>query len=87
MEALAKYEKAKAFFQTLNKANVYAIVYRLQTARRPETRARRMKMILTMVWLFVGSGAFCLPGGELSGPGDRPCPERQECLDREVRFR
>ena len=43
---LAKNEKAKAFFTTLSKANIYAIAYRLQTAKKPETRQRRMKIIL-----------------------------------------
>ncbi len=47
--ALAKDKNAKAFFGTLNKANVYSIVYRLQTAKKPETRERRMKMILAML--------------------------------------
>ncbi len=49
LKALGKKPKAKVFFQTLNKANTYAIVYRLQTAKRPETRARRMEMILEML--------------------------------------
>jgi uncharacterized protein YdeI (YjbR/CyaY-like superfamily) len=49
LEELAKDEKAKAFFETLNKANVYAIAWRLQTAKKPETRERRMKAILTML--------------------------------------
>jgi uncharacterized protein YdeI (YjbR/CyaY-like superfamily) len=49
LAALATNKKAKAFFETLNKANVYAIVYRLQTAKKPETRVRRMKMILEML--------------------------------------
>jgi uncharacterized protein YdeI (YjbR/CyaY-like superfamily) len=49
LQALDKSKKAKAFFATLNKANVYAIVYRLHTAKKPETRARRMKMILAMM--------------------------------------
>ena len=49
LKALAKSKKAKAFFEGLNKANVYAIVYRLQTAKKPETRERRMKMILAML--------------------------------------
>ncbi len=43
---LSKNKKANAFFQTLNKANRYAISWRLQTAKREETRARRMKLIL-----------------------------------------
>lgn len=42
-------EKAYAFFQTLNKANLYAIAWRLQTAKKPETRAKRMSAILTML--------------------------------------
>jgi uncharacterized protein YdeI (YjbR/CyaY-like superfamily) len=49
LKALGKDKKAKAFFETLNKANVYAIVYRLQTAKKPETRERRLKMILEML--------------------------------------
>lgn len=42
-------QKASAFFQTLNRANIYAIVYRLQTAKKRETRQRRMRMILEML--------------------------------------
>ena len=49
LKALGKDKKAKAFFGTLNRANVYAIVYRLQTAKKPETRARRMEVILAML--------------------------------------
>jgi uncharacterized protein YdeI (YjbR/CyaY-like superfamily) len=49
LKALARSKKSKAFFESLNKANVYAIVYRLQTARKPETRERRMKNILAML--------------------------------------
>jgi uncharacterized protein YdeI (YjbR/CyaY-like superfamily) len=33
----------------LNKANLYAITYRLQTAKKPETRARRMAAIIEML--------------------------------------
>jgi len=49
LRALEKNRKAKTFFETLNRANVYSIVYRLQTAKKPETRKRRMKMILEML--------------------------------------
>ena len=49
LKALGKDQKAKAFFETLNRANVYSIVYRLKTARKPETRERRVKMILEML--------------------------------------
>lgn len=49
LQALAKDKKAKAFFESLNRANHYAIAWRLQTAKRPETRARRMQAILAML--------------------------------------
>jgi uncharacterized protein YdeI (YjbR/CyaY-like superfamily) len=49
LKALDKNKKAKAFFSTLNKANIYSIVYRLQTAKKPETRQKRVKMILAML--------------------------------------
>ena len=49
LRELNKNKKAKDFFETLNRANVYAIVYRLQTAKKPETRAKRMKLILAMM--------------------------------------
>ena len=46
---LSKDKKAKEFFSTLNKANVYSIAWRLQTANKPETRAKRMKAIIEML--------------------------------------
>lgn len=46
LQELSKNKKAKAFFDTLNKANTYAIGWRLQTAKKPETRERRMQAIL-----------------------------------------
>jgi uncharacterized protein YdeI (YjbR/CyaY-like superfamily) len=49
LKALSQNKKAKAFFLTLNKANVYAIVYRLQTAKKLETRQRRMAQILAQL--------------------------------------
>lgn len=49
LTALGKNKKAKAFFDSLSKANRYAIGYRLQTAKRPETRQRRMETILEML--------------------------------------
>lgn len=47
--ALSRNAKAKAFFATLNRANVYAITFRLQTAKKPETREKRMQAILEML--------------------------------------
>lgn len=49
LAALEKDRKAKAFFASLNKVNRYAIAYRLQTAKTPETRQKRMAMILEML--------------------------------------
>jgi uncharacterized protein YdeI (YjbR/CyaY-like superfamily) len=46
---LERNKKGKAFFDSLNKGNRYAIAYRLQTAKKPETRQRRMEMILAML--------------------------------------
>jgi uncharacterized protein YdeI (YjbR/CyaY-like superfamily) len=40
---------AKAFFETLSKANRYAIIWRITTARKPETRAARLAKIMTML--------------------------------------
>lgn len=49
MAALEKKPKALAFFESLNKTNRYAIYHRLHTAKRPETRAKRMKDFLAML--------------------------------------
>ena len=49
MRELDKNRKAKAFFETLNKANTYAISYRLQTAKKAETREKHMKNIIAML--------------------------------------
>jgi uncharacterized protein YdeI (YjbR/CyaY-like superfamily) len=40
---------AREFFATLDSANRYAILYRLQEAKRPETRARRLEKFVTML--------------------------------------
>ena len=49
LKALAKNRRARIFFATLNKANTYAIAWRLQTAKKPETREKRMQAILEML--------------------------------------
>lgn len=46
---LAKNKKAAAFYETLNRANLYTIYYRLHTAKTPKTRAARMEKIITML--------------------------------------
>ena len=40
---------AKAFFAGLTSQNRYAILYRLQDAKRPETRARRLAQFVAML--------------------------------------
>lgn len=40
---------AKAFFATLNAANRYAVLWRIQTAVKPETRARRVAQLVDML--------------------------------------
>ncbi|HET9030973.1 MAG TPA: YdeI/OmpD-associated family protein [Candidatus Aquilonibacter sp.] len=49
LNELKKDPRAYAFFKTLNRANTYAIAWRLQTARKPQTRARRMEALLAMM--------------------------------------
>ncbi|SDD84114.1 YdeI/OmpD-associated family protein [Rhodococcus tukisamuensis] len=48
LDALAKVPAAEEFFATMNKSNRYAVVYRLQDAKRPETRARRIEKFVQM---------------------------------------
>jgi uncharacterized protein YdeI (YjbR/CyaY-like superfamily) len=49
LKLLEKNKEANAFFNTLNKANKYAISWRLQTAKKAETREKRMLTILAML--------------------------------------
>lgn len=47
--ALAKSKKAKAFFETLDGKNRFAILYRVQSAKKPETRAARIEKFVAML--------------------------------------
>lgn len=49
LAALEAEPKAKAFFATLNAANRYAVLWRIQTAVKPETRARRIAQLVEML--------------------------------------
>jgi uncharacterized protein YdeI (YjbR/CyaY-like superfamily) len=40
---------ARAFYDSLNSQNRYAILYRLNDAKRPETRARRLAKFVAML--------------------------------------
>jgi uncharacterized protein YdeI (YjbR/CyaY-like superfamily) len=46
---LQKDKKAFHFYESLTKANKYAICWRIQTAKKPETKEKRMKEILEML--------------------------------------
>jgi uncharacterized protein YdeI (YjbR/CyaY-like superfamily) len=48
-EALAAEPKAAAMFALLTSQNRYAILYRLATAKRPDTRARRLTSFVEML--------------------------------------
>jgi uncharacterized protein YdeI (YjbR/CyaY-like superfamily) len=46
---LDKNGEAKAFFATLNRQNKYAILFRIQTAKKAETRAKRIRQFIEML--------------------------------------
>lgn len=46
---LEKHPEARAFFETLDKANRYAICFRIETARKPETRQARIATFIAML--------------------------------------
>jgi uncharacterized protein YdeI (YjbR/CyaY-like superfamily) len=48
-EALALSKAASRFFKTLDRANRYAIIYRVNDAKRPETRAKRIEKCVQML--------------------------------------
>jgi uncharacterized protein YdeI (YjbR/CyaY-like superfamily) len=47
--ALEAEPTAKAFFATINAANRYAVLWRIQTAGKAETRARRITQLVAML--------------------------------------
>jgi len=46
---LDRNEAASAFFAKLDSANRYAIIYRLQEAKKPETRQKRLRKFVAML--------------------------------------
>ena len=46
---LDKNAQAKSFFATLNQQNRYAILFRIQTAKKPETRAKRIQQFIRLL--------------------------------------
>ena len=49
LDALEALPAAKAFFQTLDRKNLYSIYYRLHTAKRAATRAKKLAEILAQL--------------------------------------
>lgn len=49
LRALQKNTAAKKFYATLNRANLYSIYHRLTTAKREETRLRRIDAIIAQL--------------------------------------
>jgi uncharacterized protein YdeI (YjbR/CyaY-like superfamily) len=49
LNELSKNKQAEAFFKSLNKTNIYPILFRLQTAKKEETREKRKKEIIAML--------------------------------------
>jgi uncharacterized protein YdeI (YjbR/CyaY-like superfamily) len=48
-EALTKNERAREFFDRLDRTNRYAVIWRIQTAATAETRARRVATLVAML--------------------------------------
>lgn len=49
LKELSKNKKAEAFFKSLNKTSLFSIGFRLQTAKKQETRDKRMRDIIEML--------------------------------------
>jgi uncharacterized protein YdeI (YjbR/CyaY-like superfamily) len=47
--ALDASPRANAFFENLDRANRYAILFRIQTAKKPDTRERNIHKFITML--------------------------------------
>ena len=47
--AKAEVPKARAFYATLDRTNLFSIYHRLHTAKKPQTRAARIERILAQL--------------------------------------
>ncbi len=47
--ALAKNTQARTFFEALDKTNRYSVCWRVQTAKKPETKAKRVETLVAML--------------------------------------
>ena len=64
LAALEENPKAKELFERLDSTNRYAILYGVQDAKRPETRARRVEKFVSM--LSEGRTPYPLPRSKQS---------------------
>jgi uncharacterized protein YdeI (YjbR/CyaY-like superfamily) len=64
--ALDENPRADAFFKTLDSANRYAVLYRVQDAKKPETRAKRIATYVEM--LARGDTLHPRPAGSTKSP-------------------
>jgi len=48
-DALAANDRARAFFETVDRANRYAVLYRIAAAKKPETRRSRIEKLVAML--------------------------------------
>ncbi|RTE02995.1 YdeI/OmpD-associated family protein [Paenibacillus whitsoniae] len=48
-EALARSSKAKAFFETLDSTNRYAMIFRIQQVKKAETRSKKIEQYIEML--------------------------------------
>jgi uncharacterized protein YdeI (YjbR/CyaY-like superfamily) len=70
VRALTAEPKAQAMFERLSRKNRYAILYRIATAKRAETRARRIQQFVAML----ARGETIYPQGRTSDPGPNDSP-------------
>lgn len=49
LEEVNKNKKAKAFLETLDRTNRFSIIYRLHSAKKPETREKRLRQFVEML--------------------------------------
>lgn len=49
LNAIQENQKALKFYETLNRSNLFAIMFRIETAKRPETRQKRIAEIIQLL--------------------------------------
>jgi len=70
---LDKDSRARTFFSTLSSVNRYAILFRLHNAKKPETRARRLRLFMDML----RRGETIHPQEKAQAPASASSPSRR----------